>query len=278
MNKTLRALAAAATLMSCAISALAVDWNHNPESAIGPGFWGTLPAGGALSTFATCGSNIWTAPALGFVEVGLKQSPINIVQARTVPSTLPSLLPLYGSTPFEVENTGHVVEVPYAPGNRLLVGVDAYELVQFHFHTHSEHQINGTATDMELHLVHRNSLGDLAVLGVMLRVRGPANHLIDEIVANAPFSEGTVSLEGRTINARNLLPFSLGYYTYSGSLTTPSCMEGVRWLLLKDPVNVSRATVDRLQQIVSLFPGYEGYRFNNRPVRPLNGRPVLRTP
>ena len=277
MNKTIRALAAAATLISCAIPALAVDWNHDPGSAIGPGFWGTLPAGGILSTFATCGSNIRTAPALGFVEVGLKQSPINIVQARTVPSTLPPLLPLYGNTPFEVENTGHVVEVPYAAGNRLFVGVDAYELVQFHFHTRSEHQIDGTATDMEMHLVHQNSLGDLAVLGVMLRVGQPANRLLDEIVANAPFTAGAAALEGRTINARNLLPFSLAYYTYSGSLTTPSCAEGVRWLLLKNPVNVSQATVDRLQQIVSLFPGYAGYRFNNRPVRPLNGRPVLST-
>ena len=58
----------------------------------------------------------------------------------------------------------------------------------------------------------------------MLRAGQPANDLIDEIIANAPFAPGTVPLEGRTINARNLLPFSLAYYTYSGSLTTP------RWL------------------------------------------------
>jgi len=277
MNKTIRALAASAALTSCAIPALAVDWNHDPASTIGPGFWGTLPAGGELSTFATCGSNVASPRTPGFVEVGLKQSPINVVEASTVPSILPPLLPLYGSTPFEVENTGHVVEVVYAAGNRLFVGADAYELVQFHFHTRSEHQINGKATDMELHLVHQNALGDLAVLGVMLRNGQPANALIDEIIANAPFAPGTVPLEGRTINARDLLPFSLAYYTYSGSLTTPSCSEGVRWLLLKNPVNVSQATVARLQQIVSLFPGYHGFRFNNRPVRPLNGRPVLST-
>ena len=73
----------------------------------------------------------------------------------------------------------------------------------------------------------------------------------------------------------DVLPQQRSYYTYSGSLTTPPCSEGVRWFVLKDPVFVSQEAIDNLHLIISLFPGYDGYDKNNRPVRPLNGRAVL---
>ena len=69
------------------------------------------------------------------------------------------------------------------------------------------------------------------------------------------------------------------FYEYDGSLTTPGCAEGLRWFVLTDVGQVSRAAVDRFQRIISLFPGYGGYASNTRPVQPLNGRRVgLRPP
>jgi len=221
--------------------------------------------------FATCGSVV--APG-GFVEVGTKQSPVDIVGAR--PAALPLPLTLYGNTPFQVENTGHVIEVPYAPGSTLVIGFDTYQLAQFHFHAPAEHAVNGRLADMELHLVHRNALGNLAVVGVLLEVGPRPNPLIEEIFAVAPRVEGVAALQGRTLNARDLLPLNaFSFWTYSGSLTTPPCSEGVMWTVLKNPVNVSQATVDRFRAIIAAFPGYEGFSANNRPVRPLNGRAIL---
>jgi carbonic anhydrase len=194
-----------------------------------------------------------------------------------LPTALPALAFVYATTPFEIENTGHVVEVPYAEGAATLrIGFDAYALVQFHFHTPSEHTIDGGHGEMEVHLVHRNTVGDLAVVGVILRVGANPNPLIEQILANAPSATGAVELEGE-VNATSLLPVSAGasYWTYSGSLTTPPCTEGVRWLVAKEPVNVSAAAVANLRRIVSQFPGYGGSGDNNRPVRPLDGRVVL---
>jgi carbonic anhydrase len=66
------------------------------------------------------------------------------------------------------------------------------------------------------------------------------------------------------------------YYAYDGSLTTPGCAQDVRWSVLADGGQVSRAAVHRLHQVIARFPGYHGYPDNNRPVQPLNGRLITR--
>ena len=62
-----------------------------------------------------------------------------------------------------------------------------------------------------------------------------------------------------------LLPSSLAYYTYSGSLTTPPCTEGVQFFILKEPVTIA---AKQLATFVKLYP------LNARPVQPLNGRVI----
>jgi carbonic anhydrase len=257
-------LTAGASMFSVTLAS-AQAWNHNPASAIGPNQWGSLSF-----PFATCGAGVPT-----FVEVGQKQSPINIDTATTIATGLPALAFHYRDTPYVVENTSHNVEVPYESGSGIRVGQDTYGLSQFHFHAPSEHMVNGQLADAELHLVHRNSLLDNAVVGVLLRVGAPVNAEIEQILFDAPFAEGDIERNGLFITAKDLLPQGKGYYTYSGSLTTPPCSEVVRWFVLKEPVFVSQGTIDRLHQIISAFPDYGGFPNNNRPVRPLNGRAIL---
>jgi carbonic anhydrase len=262
--------AAVAFVFSATLASAQVEWNHNPASETGPNFWGEL-----TFPFATCGAGD------PFVEVGKKQAPVNIVTADAVNALLPPLVFQYQATPFVVENTGHVVEVPYAPGSRIQVGLDrsglnTYELLQFHFHAPSEHMVNGQFAAAELHLVHRNALLDLAVIGVLVNVGSPVNIVIDRILRIAPIEEGEIELHG-SVNAIDVLPqFDRRYYTYSGSLTTPPCSEAVRWFVLREPVFVSQAAIDHLHAVIAEFPGYGGFPNNNRPVRPLNGRVILK--
>jgi carbonic anhydrase len=256
----------------------AADWNHDPSSGSGPLRWGQLqPLPEPL--FRTCGA-ILDAPG-EFRETGLAQSPIDVPVPAVITTALPPLDFNYRSIGLVVENNGHVVEVPYPPGSQLGIGGDVYELVQFHFHAPGEHSVAGRSYDMELHLVHRNFLGSLAVVGVLLEVCAAQdadcrpNREIDDIMLNAPLEEGEVAVNGRSINAMDLLPADRNYYLYAGSLTTPPCSEGVRWQVLKQPVRVSAFAVERLHAIVSHFPAYEGFGNNNRPATPLNGRPVF---
>ncbi len=231
-------LTAVALVFSATFASAQVEWNHNPASDIGPNFWGEL-----TFPFATCGAG-------DPFEVGKKQSPVNIVTAETVAAGLPALAFQYHATPFVVENTGHVVEVPYAPGSAIRVGQDTYQLLQFHVHAPSEHTVNGQFAAAELHLVHRNALLDLAVVGVLVNVGSPVNAVIDDMLRNAPIVEGEIELDG-SVNAQDVLPQSKSYYNYSGSLTTPPCSEGVRWFVLKEPVFVSQDAIHRLHETIS---------------------------
>jgi carbonic anhydrase len=62
------------------------------------------------------------------------------------------------------------------------------------------------------------------------------------------------------VSAEQLLPAKRDYYRFSGSLTTPPCSEGVRWLVMKEPVQVSQAQIDAFKAVM--------HHPNNRPVQP----------
>jgi carbonic anhydrase len=141
----------------------------------------------------------------------------------------------------------------------------AYQLLQFHFHAPSEHRVGGRSFALELHLVNESSSGRLLVLGVLIRP-GRANRAFDRLIAALPASPGQRRrLTG--LIALTLLPEKGqgARYTYSGSLTTPPCTEGVSWNVFATPVELSPAQIRRFTVI---------YDHNNRPLQPSNGRAV----
>jgi carbonic anhydrase len=227
-------------------------WSHNPATQNGPLHWG-----GVTPSYETCGNAPLGLPTV--VPVGMAQTPVDIVTANSVLALLPQIDFHYDTTPFEVENTGHVVEVVYGAGSSIRVGwsvTDIYQLAQFHFHAPSEHTINGTQYDAEVHLVHKNVLGQLAVVGVLLSQSATApSSIFDQILMTAPASVSTGTLDGMTLNANALLPQDQEYFTYAGSLTTPPCTEGVRWFVMQTPVQVSPYVIQQLHQLAGQFPG-----------------------
>jgi carbonic anhydrase len=196
-------------------------------------------------------------------EQGRAQSPINIEQSQN--SSPANLEFSYQPTPLAIVNNGHSIQVNYQPGSTVTIDGETYELKQFHFHTPSEHELSGDAAPMELHLVHQNEAGQLAVIGVMMNVDQTDNPTIATIWQNMPQDEGQNAVEGQMVNAANLLPGNKSYYSYTGSLTTPPCSEGVSWTILTEPISVSE---DQVETFASL------YQVNARPVQPVNSRAV----
>ena len=149
---------------------------------------------------------------------------------------------------------------------------ERWELVQFHWHTPSEHQIEGQATPLEMHLVHHRSDGTAAdgpflVIGVFLE-EGPENSALAPIFENIPMvdaADETVPVPG--VDLTGVLPAGRESFRYSGSLTTPPFTEPVTWVVFAEPITVSS---EQIAAFEGLFA--EG---NTREVQPLNDREVL---
>ncbi|MGW8180242.1 MAG: carbonic anhydrase, partial [bacterium] len=196
---------------------------------------------------------------------GKNQSPINLtgfIEAELEPLQLS-----YSGGATEILNNGHSIQVNYAPGSILTVDGKSFVLKQFHFHAPSENQIDGRTYPMEVHLVHADKDGNLAVIGIMMDL-GEANPIISELWKKMPEKEGDTFPLASGLDAKGLLPKSKDYYRYDGSLTTPPCTEGVRWIVMKEPVSVSREQAESFEHIM--------HHPNNRPVQPLNARIVAK--
>jgi carbonic anhydrase len=191
---------------------------------------------------------------------GKSQSPVDITGASEEP--LGDIAFGYAPMKLNAVNNGHTVQVNYDAGSSIRVDGADYQLVQFHFHAPSEHKVAGMGFGMELHLVHRNARGELAVVGVLL-AEGRENPAYAAIFDGLPRHADDTVESNDTVNASELLPSSRAYYRYQGSLTTPPCSEGVTWLVLKEPVELSKAQIEAFRSVM------DG---NSRPVQPLNGR------
>jgi carbonic anhydrase len=222
-------------------------WTY--KGSTGPTHWAALEP-----DFAACGS-------------GHAQSPIDIRQDAVLKANLPAIAFDYRPAPLKIVDNGHTIQVNYAPGSFIDVGGQRYELVQFHFHKPSEERIDGKHYDMVAHLVHKDTEGRLGVVAVPLAA-GAINPMVALLWNNLPARKGTeVEVQGVQVDAADLLPADRAYYTFTGSLTTPPCSEGVTWFVLKHPSTLSAGEIGRFAH---------EYPMNARPVQPLNGR-VVRT-
>ena len=222
----------------------------------------TAPGSHAWSYDGEHGPAAWArlAPEYALCGTGQRQSPIDITDGIKV--TLDAVKFEYRPSAFRVLDNGHTVLVNVASGNAIEVMGKRYELVQFHFHRPSEERIDGKVFDMVVHLLHKSADGKHAVVAVLLE-SGSAQPVVQSVWNNLPLEKGTEVIAQGPIDPAGLLPEDRRYYTYMGSLSTPPCSEGVRWMVMKTPVHVSP---EQLQIFARLYP------MNARPVQPLHER------
>ncbi|MGP1309334.1 MAG: carbonic anhydrase [Phycisphaerales bacterium] len=222
----------------------AAHWSYSGET--GPAHWGAMH------------------PEWAAAHEGRAQSPINLSQRSAIESKLPELRFSAAPTTVTPRDNGHTIQWDCHGANTLTVGNDVFALKQFHFHAPSEHTVDGKHYPVELHFVHADAAGNLAVVGVMLSPSRGSNGVYEAVTRTLPSRGG----QGAPVhfNPYALLPERMTYATYQGSLTTPPCTEGVRWIVLTNPARVTG------EQVAAFTESYFG---NARPVQPANGRLVF---
>ena len=224
------------------MAAEAVEWGY--AGPIGPERWATLS-----EAYAACR--------------GEQQSPVDITGYE--PGELGPLLFSYDGEATAARNDGKAVHVDFEAGTTLVSNDRTYELASLHMHAPSEHRIEGAVLAAELHLVHADADGALAVVGLLFEL-GEASTVVQAILDAAPAVGETVN-GGIELNAAALVPDGTAYYSYDGSLTTPPCHEGVAWHVMREPRTISQEQVDALLAL--------GGGPTNRPVQPLGSRRIV---
>jgi carbonic anhydrase len=232
-----------------------VHWGYEEEN--GPARWGAMKTDWQL-----CAN-------------GREQSPIDLASA--VESDLPEISVhrlsehavevLNQNDVLEELDNGHTVQVNALLPDALEIDGKSYSLQQFHFHSPSEHTVDGKHFPMEIHFVNKAGDGSLAVLGILVS-EGGENPAIASLWESLPESHGdtTRATLPESFAESLLTNADAGFFHYSGSLTTPPCTEGVRWMIKRAPTKLSAAQIQRFQSI---------YDHNNRPTNPLNDRDLF---
>ena len=202
---------------------------------------------------------------------GKLQSPINIITVDAVVDNKLKPLEIHydeGTKIYEVVNNGHSIQYNFKKGDYITYEGHKFELKQIHFHESAEHTINGIRYPMAIHMVHTNDKGEFLVLAVMAK-EGIDSKPFKFLERYLPLKKGEVKTINTSFDLSQNLPKDRSYYSYTGSLTTPPCTEGVHWIVFKESITVSLEQVLVLRDLMPLD--------NFRNEQPLEGRIVKMT-
>ncbi|MQM14710.1 hypothetical protein Taro_047645 [Colocasia esculenta] len=239
------------------------EFSYEAGSENGPEHWGDLN------------------PEWSLCKNGTMQSPIDLTHKRVeVAPGLGRLKRSYKPATAAVKNRGHDIMLKWIgdAGSIHIDGVE-YHLRQCHWHSPSEHSINGRRFEMEVHLVHQSRENKTAVLGIMYK-RGRPDPFLSELME--PIEDIARTKDEETeVGVANPWHIKLGsrkYYRYLGSLTTPPCHQNVLWTITRKVLLTLRTAYVRtvsMEQVRMLREAvHDDAEKNARPLQEINKREI----
>jgi carbonic anhydrase len=207
---------------------------------------------------------------------GLIQSPINIL-TKTVEHVGSRAINVSFKDEVEsVENLGHTIQLNFAEGSTITAYGKVFHFEQMHFHTPSEHLLDGMRFPMDLHIVNDSideESGEVEFLVVSILFKmGDENKFISEFYDLIPREENMVhKIETGRVKLSDLLMVTRkdeseeGLYFYKGSLTTLPYTESVNWYIDRHVYEASQEQIHNINKL-------QGY--NARAVQEKYGRVI----
>ncbi|KAK7312583.1 hypothetical protein VNO77_36540 [Canavalia gladiata] len=232
------------------------EFNYDVKDERGPHHWGNIK-----SEWSACSK-------------GLMQSPIDLLNEKVqIVSHLGKIQMNYHPSNATLKNRGHDIKMDWLEDtSNIQINETQYELKHFHWHSPSEHTIDGKQMDLELHMMHETPSGEIAVIGILYKDGDPDRFLSSLRAHFEEISDG--SGEQTEVGAMDpglvkIDTSTAQYYRYIGSLTVPPCTENITWTILSEVRSVSSEQIELLRVAV-----HDESDNNARPVQPLNNRLV----
>ncbi len=188
----------------------------------------------------------------------LAQSPINILSDSVINDPGQPVALTFNTGITAIENLGHTIQLDFKDGSTTMAGGKTYFSKQFHFHTPSEHLIDGMTFPLEMHIVNvsKESTADhipkYMVIALLFKM-GHENKFLKEFINAIPAGEEKDTLPAGAVNFGDLfnaIPKNEGaYYTYKGSLTTPPYSETVDWVIKKYILEASPEQINTIEKM-----------------------------
>jgi carbonic anhydrase len=197
---------------------------------------------------------------------GILQSPIDIIPVECTPAHIGLA---FHYRPFTVDLLfdGHTLIERIVESRALTFNNVNYTLLQFHFHTPSEHHIDGKEFDMEIHFVHQSDKGKYAVLAVLVKKSLIPSKFLSHFMGALPTHINEEIRTSEAVDVMESIPADpKSFFYYDGSLTTPPCTEGVNWIVFKDHVFATEEQIEAIHSII---------QNDNRPIQDVNDRLVF---
>lgn len=181
-------------------------------------------------------------------QSGKKQSPIDLSRSKSQDFNKKIDIK-YKDEYAEIINDGHTIKEHFKTNNYISIDKKNFFLQQLHFHSHSEHSLDGIYYPLEIHLVHRSKDNEIAVLGIFVE--------ITSLKKNEFGFFKHINSGKSLIKLSKIQNLNGEHFYYEGSLTTPPCSESVQWIILDKHVQIERSQLE---------PYKKHYRNNYRPV------------
>ncbi|XP_022874799.1 alpha carbonic anhydrase 7-like [Olea europaea var. sylvestris] len=230
------------------------EFSYEEDSKNGPAHWGEIK------------------PEWRMCNSGSTQSPIDLLNERVeVVSHLGRLHRDYKPSNATLINRGHDMMLSWEAGaGSIQINGTLYQLRQCHWHSPSEHTLNGRRFDLEIHMVHESMDNRTAVIGIMYKIGRPDSFLsMMKQDFKALVDTRNVERAVGIIDPKLIKLGSRKYYRYIGSLTVPPCTQDVSWTILRKVRTVTREQVKLFREAV-----HDEYETNARPIQPINHRRI----
>ncbi|KAJ1488382.1 alpha carbonic anhydrase, partial [Baffinella frigidus] len=277
-------VASAAAQFPGARRATAGEWNYDDADATsGPVHWAEIcsnqAGAGQQSPVHLCGATKWGAAAPTIVFTGYDT---NMDFEIMNPNKRLGGAQIVAPAGLSLTADGLAEKV-----GRATALVAGYTLVQAHFHWCAEHHIEGRQPTLEVHFVHMDSkfadltaaLGSgeksaLLVVGQFYEVFTSESPALTTIAVGLKDMARRAGSATKTIKAAELIDTTGGYYSYGGSLTTPTCNAVVTWVVMANSLPITQKSLDMFLAIKQEAGDLTRIHGNARPLQALGSRTV----